>query len=162
MIAPATASRAPVYWLRTFVAACVLAVALSLITLVTDDSPARLTVKGIGDGPVAPGPDNRGVTDGGVAGTGHFTFGGALNDAGRYTDYRTVTGQIATVRKVLVTTDGTIRMIVTIHLGREVSPPWTITSATGAYAGLYGKGTLTVDKYQADPYTFAMVGTISR
>ena len=162
MIAPAPASRAPAYWLRTFVAACVLAVALSLITLGTGDSPARLTVKGIGDGPVTPGPHNTGVTDGGVAGTGHFTFGGALNDAGRYTDYRTVTGQIATVRKVLVTTDGTIRMIVTIHLGRDVSPSWTITSATGAYAGLNGKGTLTVDKYQADPYTFAMVGTISR
>ena len=145
-----------------FVAGCVLAVAFGLITLGTGGAPVRLTVEGIGDGPVAPGPNKSGVTDGGVAGTGRFSFGGVLNEAGRYTDYRTVTGQIARVRKVLVTNEGTIMMIVTIHLGREGSPPWTITAATGAYAGLRGKGTLTVDNYQGDPYTFAMAGTISR
>jgi hypothetical protein len=53
-------------------------------------------------------------------------------------------------------------MMVTIHLGREGSPSWTITAATGAYAGLRGKGTLTVDNFQANPYTFAMAGAISR
>jgi hypothetical protein len=145
-----------------FVAGCVLAVAFGLITLATNDAPVRLTVEGIGDGPIAPGPNNSGVTDGGVAGTGRFSFGGVLKGAGRYTDYRTVTGQIAMVRKVLVTSEGTITMMVTIHLGREGSPPWTITAATGAYAGLRGTGRLTVDKFQADPYTFAMAGTISR
>jgi hypothetical protein len=162
VIATTSHGRAPTRWLGLFVAGCVLAVAFGLITLGTGGAPVRLTVEGIGDGPVAPGPDNSGVIDGGVAGTGRFRFGGILNEAGRYTDYRTVTGQIASVRKVLVTTEGTITMMVTIHLGSEGSPPWTITAATGAYAGLSGKGTLTVDNFQADPYTFAMAGTISR
>ena len=162
MITTAPPGRAPARWLGLFVAGCVLAVAFGLITLGTGGGPVRLRVEGIGDGPVAPGPDNSGVTNGGVAGTGRFRFGGVLNEAGRYTDYRTVTDQIATVRKVLDTTEGTITMMVTIHLGREGSPPWTITAATGAYTGLRGKGTLTVDNYQADPYTFAMAGTISR
>ena len=163
VIATTSHGRAPTRWLGLFIAGCVLAVAFGLITLGTGGAPVRLTVEGIGDGPVAPGPDNSGVTDGGVAGTGGFRFGGVLNDAGRYTDYRTVTGQLATVRKVLVTPEGTITMTVTIHLGpSEGSPPWTITEATGAYAGMRGKGTLTVDNYQGDPYTFAMAGTISR
>ena len=163
MIATAPRGRARARWLGRFVAGCVLAVAFGLIIAGPGGAPVQLTVKGIGDGPVVPGPNNSGVTDGRVAGTGRFSFGGVLNDAGRYTDYRTVTGQIATVRKVLVTTKGTITMMVTIHLGpSEGSPPWTITAATGAYAGLRGKGTLTVDDYQRDPYTFAMAGTISR
>ena len=66
-----------------FVAGCVLAVAFGLITLGTGGAPVRLTVEGIGDGPVAPGPNNSGVTDEGVAGTGRFSFGGVLNEAGR-------------------------------------------------------------------------------
>jgi hypothetical protein len=32
------------------------------------------------------------VTDGGVAGTGHFTISGAISDAGAVTDYRTLKG----------------------------------------------------------------------
>jgi hypothetical protein len=163
VIATAPLGRGRARWFRGFVAGCVLVVAFGVIIESPGRAPVRLTVKGIGDGPVAPGPNNSGVTDGGVAGTGGFRFGGVLNDAGRYTDYRTVTGQLATVRKVLVTPEGTITMTVTIHLGpSEGSPPWTITEATGAYAGMRGKGTLTVDNYQGDPYTFAMTGTISR
>ena len=163
MIATAPLDHGRARWFRRFVASCVLVVAFGLIIVGSGGAPVRLTVKGTGDGPVAPGPNKSGVTDGGVAGTGHFSFSGVLNDAGRYTDYRTVTGHIATVRKILVTTEGTITMMVTIHLGpSEGSPPWTITAATGAYAGLHGKGTLTVDNYQGDPYTFAMTGTISR
>jgi hypothetical protein len=162
VIYTASPGRAPARWLWMFVAGCVLAVAFGLITLATDGAPVRLTVEGIGDGPVAPGPNGSGVSDGGVAGTGRFRFGGVFNGAGRFTDYRTVTGQIATVRKVLVTSEGTVTMMVTIHLGREGSPSWTITAATGAYAGLRGKGTLTVDNFQVNPYTFAMAGTISR
>ena len=162
VIATASPGRAPARWLCLFVAGCVLAVAFGLITLGTAGAPVRLTVEGIGDGPVAPGPNNSGVNDGGVAGTGRFRFGGVFNGTGRFTDYRTVAGQIATVRKVLVTSEGTITMMLTIHLNRAGSPPWTITAATGAYAGLRGKGMLTVDNFQGDPYTFAMAGTISR
>jgi hypothetical protein len=162
VIYTASPGRAPAHWLRTFVAGCVLAVAFGLITLATGGAPVRLTVEGVGDGTVAPGPNGSGVTDGGVAGTGRFRFGGVFSGAGRFTDYRTVKGQIATVRKVLVTSEGTITTMVTIHLGRKGSPPWTITAATGAYAGLRGKGTLTADNFQANPYTFVMTGTTSR
>jgi hypothetical protein len=118
-------------------------------------------VEGTGNGAVNPGPSGTGVTDGGVASTGHFTAEGAINDEGRYTDYRSVKGGIATVRKVLVVTKGTVTMVITIHLGGELSPIWTITSGTRAYDGLHDRGTLTVHNYQNDPYTFAMAGTVS-
>ena len=42
------------------------------------------------------------------------------------------------------------------------SSAWTVSSGTKSYAGLHGKGTMTVDNYQSDPYTFVMKGTVSR
>jgi hypothetical protein len=122
----------------------------------------ELTVKGTGDGPVNPGPTGTGVTNGGVAGIGHFTATGAITDNGTYIDYRSVRGQIARVRNVLVGEKGTITLVITIHLGRESPAPWTIVSGTKRYAVLHGSGRLTVDNYQADPYTFVLEGTVSR
>lgn len=122
----------------------------------------EVTLEGTGNGPINPGASGAGVTDGGVASTGHFTVVGAIHDEGTYTDYRSVKGQIATVRKVLAGTKGTITIVITIHLDTEAPARWTITSATRSDAGLHGVGTLTVDNYQADPYTFVMKGTVSR
>ena len=41
-----------------------------------------MTLTGTGNGPVNPGPNGMGVTDGSVSGTGHFTATGAIDDDG--------------------------------------------------------------------------------
>ena len=114
---------------------------------------SEVTLRGTGDGPVNPG------VDGSVAGTGHFTFTGGINDKATFTGYRSVKGQIAKVRCRR-------RQERHDHLRdhhRPVTPSaWTITSGTRSYAGLHGKGTLTVDNYESNPYTFVMKGTVSR
>jgi hypothetical protein len=101
------------------------------------------------------------VTNGGVAGTGRFTITGAAADHGTVTDYRTVKGNTALIRRVAVGNKGTITFLITINLNTG-SEPWTITSATKSYAGLHGKGTETVDNYNASPATFALKGTVSQ
>lgn len=121
-----------------------------------------MTVEGTGNGPVNPGPSGTGVTNGGVASTGHFTVTGAINDKGTYTGYRSVGGQIAKVRDVLIGKKGTITIVITIHLGTESPAPWTITSGTKSYFGLHGKGRQIVDNYESNPYSFVMKGTVSR
>jgi hypothetical protein len=123
-----------------------------------------MTLKGTGDGPVNPGPNGMGVTNGGVAGTGRFTLTGAINDEGTYIGYRSVRGRVATVRNVLTGTKGTITIVARIQLGGggESPPPWTITSGTTRYLGLHGTGRLIVDNFESDPYTFVMRGTVSR
>ncbi len=70
-------------------------------------------------------------------------------------------GQIATVRNVDVGTKGTITFVITIDLSTG-SSAWTISSGTKSYVGLRGKGTVTVDNYERNPYTFVMKGTVSR
>lgn len=77
------------------------------------------------------------------------------------TDYRTVKGHTALIRRVAVGNKGTITFLITINLNTG-SEPWTITSATKSYAGLHGKGTEIVDNYNASPATFALRGTVSQ
>jgi hypothetical protein len=158
-VAPALASSGESVWVSSF--------ASNMVTRIT--SPAALaarssevTLEGTGNGPVNPGPYGTGVTNGGIAGTGHFTLTGAINDKGTYIGYRSVRAQIAKVRDVLTGKKGTITIVITIHLGRESPAPWTITSGTKSYVGLHGKGRLIVDNYESDPYTFVMKGTVSR
>jgi len=158
-VAPALASSGESVWVSSF--------ASNTVTRIT--SPASLaapsnevTLEGTGNGPVNPGPYGTGVTNGSVAGTGHFTLTGAIDDKGTYIGYRSVRDQIATVRDVLTSKKGTITIVITIHLGRESPAPWTITSGTKSYVGLHGKGRLIVDNYESDPYTFVMKGTVSR
>jgi len=103
------------------------------------------------------GPD---ITDGHVAGTGRFTISGAINDEGTITDYRTVKGALALIRRVAVGKKGTITFVIRINLATG-SEPWTITSATKAYKGLHGKGIEVVDNYASTPATFTMQGTVS-
>ena len=142
--------------------------ASNTLTRISTHSPPEtglreITVTGTGNGPVNPGPSGNGVTNGGVAGAGRFTVTGAIDDHGTYTAYRKVSGRIAKVRDVLVGRSGTVTIVITIHLGTESAPaPWTIVSATGSHAGVRGRGTLTVDNYAADPYTFVLKGAVSR
>jgi hypothetical protein len=104
------------------------------------------------------------VTDGGVAGTGHFTISGAISDAGAVTDYRTVKGSKVLIRRVVVGKKGMITFLVTL----DTSGPstalglWTITSATKSYEGLHGSGKQTVDNFESSPATFALAGTVSQ
>jgi hypothetical protein len=158
-VAPALAPTGGSVWVSSF--------ASNTVTRIT--SPASLaapsrevTLEGTGNGPVNPGPSGTGVTNGGVAGTGHFTLTGAINDKGTYIGYRSVRGQIAKLRDVLTGKKGTITIVITIHLGSESPAPWTITSGTKSYVGLHGKGRLIVDNYESNPYTFVMKGTVSR
>jgi hypothetical protein len=123
---------------------------------------SEVTMQGTGNGPVNPGPSGTGVTNGGVAGTGHFTLTGAINDKGTYIGYRSVRGEIAKVRTVAVGQNGTITFVTTIHLGSELPARWTITSGTKSYVGLHGKGRVIVDNYESNPYTFVIKGTVSR
>jgi hypothetical protein len=104
------------------------------------------------------------VTNGGVAGTGHFTISGAISDAGAVTDYRTAKGHKVLIRRVVAGKNGRITFLITLDM--NAPPPalgkWTITSASGSYKGLHGSGQQTVDDFQSSPATFALAGTVSR
>jgi hypothetical protein len=151
-VAPAVASAGQSVWVSSF-ASNTLTRITSPVLLAARSS--EVTLAGTGDGPVNP------ATDGSVSGTGHFTITGAINDKGTFIGYRSVRGQIATIRTVYAGKNGRITIVTTIDMS-TASSAWTITSGTKRYAGLHGKGTLTVDNYQSDPYTFVMKGTMSR
>ena len=158
-LVPGLASTGESVWVSSF--------ASSTVTRIIPPSSlsppsGEMTVQGTGNGPVKPGPSGNGVTNGGVAGTGRFTATGAITDSGTYTAYRRVRGQVARVRDVLVGKKGTITIVITIHLGTESPAPWAVTAGTKRYAGLHGRGTLTVDNYEANPYTFVLKGIVSR
>jgi hypothetical protein len=82
------------------------------------------------------------LSNGGVAGRGHFSATGAITDTGTVITYRTVTGTLITLRYVATSTKGTITYVVKItpYTGKG-SSRWRITSATGQYKGLHGRGT---------------------
>jgi hypothetical protein len=101
-----------------------------------------------------------GVTDGGVAGTGRCTITGVLHDSGPVTDYRTLNGETAIIRRVVTGAKGTITFVIRIDLVSG-SEPWTITSGTKTYAKLHGRGNEVVDNYSGSPATFVLKGTVS-
>ena len=98
------------------------------------------------------------VTDGGVAGTGHFTASGAIGDKGTVTGYRTVKGNFITLRFVSAGKKGTITFVVKIDtiLG---TAKWTIASGTKAYRGVHGKG---IERENADYTVSTLTGTVWR
>jgi hypothetical protein len=103
------------------------------------------------------------VTDGGVAGKGHFTVSGAISDAGAVVDHRTVKGNKVLIRRVVVGKNGTITFLITLDMtAPSALGHWTITSATKSYHGLHGSGDQTVDDFQSSPATFALAGTVSQ
>jgi hypothetical protein len=101
------------------------------------------------------------VTNGGVAGTGRVTISGAITDTGTATDYRTVKGNTALIRRVVAGRKGAITFLITIQLGTPSPEKWTITSGTTTYKGLHGRGLETVDHFATTPATFTLVGTVS-
>jgi hypothetical protein len=102
------------------------------------------------------------VTNGGVAGTGHCTLTGRLQDSGPTTDYRTQTADTIFIRRVITGAKGTITFGIKIPTAGAGGEPWTITSGTGAYTKLHGRGHQVVDNYTADPATFVLKGTLSQ
>jgi hypothetical protein len=88
----------------------------------------------------ANGNNGQDVTNGGVGGRGHFKATGAISDTGTVVGYRRVTGAVITLRYVTTSTNGTITYLVKINTGTGTSR-WTMTSATGRYTGLHGRGT---------------------
>jgi hypothetical protein len=110
---------------------------------------------------IANGNNGQNVSNGGVAGRGHFKATGAISDTGAVVTYRTDTGALITLRYVTTSTNGTITYVVKItpYTGTG-SSRWTITSATGRYKGLQGKGT---ESENPPEYTISILtGTIWR
>jgi len=104
---------------------------------------------------------NPDVTNGGIAGTGHCTLIGKIEDKGKATDYRRQVGNKALIRRVVAGKKGTITFLITIDL-KTGAEPWSVTSGSRAYRGLRGDGRQVVDNFSATPATFVMKGTISR
>lgn len=102
------------------------------------------------------------VTDGGIAAKGRFSMSGALTDTGSITDYRTVKGGVAFIRRVAVGERGTITFLIAIHLDDPGPAPWKITSATRTYKDVRGTGRQVVDRYYETPATFVLSGTVAR
>ena len=110
---------------------------------------------------IANGNNGQNVSNGGVAGRGHFKATGAISDTGAVVTYRTDTGALITLRYVTTSTNGTITYVVKItpYTGTG-SSRWTITSATGRYKCLHGRGT---ESENPPHYTISILtGTIWR
>jgi hypothetical protein len=97
-------------------------------------------------------------TDGSLAGKGIFRALGAIADHGRALCYRTVKGDLITLRFVTLGRQGTITYVVKIDTLAGTSR-WTITSGTKAYKGLRGKGT---ERENLDFTVSYLMGTVSR
>lgn len=107
---------------------------------------------------IANGNNRQDVTNGGVSGRGHFKATGAISDTGTVVTYRWAEGALITLRYVTASTLGTITYVVKINTGAG-SSRWTITSATGRYKGLHGRGTESENPPQ---YTISILkGTVS-
>jgi hypothetical protein len=102
------------------------------------------------------------VTNGGVAGTGHCMLTGVLHDSGPTTDHRTQTAEAIFIRRVVTGAKGTITFVIKIPTDGAGGEPWTITSGTGGYAKLHGRGDQVVDNYTGTPATFVLIGTVSQ
>jgi hypothetical protein len=109
---------------------------------------------------IANGNTGLNVTNGAVAGRGHFTVTGAISDTGTAVTYRWVTGGLITLRYVTTSTKGTVTYVVKItpYTGAG-SSRWTITSAAGRYKGLHGRG---IESENADYTISILTGTIWR
>lgn len=104
--------------------------------------------------------DKHDVSDGTLAGVGTFKATGAVTDTGKALAYRRATSQgtMITLRFVTKGKKGTITYGVHIDTNAGTSR-WTITSASGAYRGLHGKGSETENA----TYTISVLrGTVSR
>ncbi len=156
--------------IRTAAVACVVLVGASVFavferTAASQNSSRALTARsGIAGGKVkvviAGTNDKYDVQDGSLAGTGTFHASGAVTDTGKALAYRTVgsQGTSITLRYFTKGKKGTITYVVKIDTRAGISR-WTITSGSGAYKGLHGKGSETENA----TYTVSVLrGTVSR
>jgi hypothetical protein len=98
------------------------------------------------------------VTGGRIAGTGHFTARGAINDKGKQTTYRWESGAVIILQFVTVGKKGTIMFAVRIDVSAGTSR-WKIGYGTKAYKGLHGKG----NERENPSYTVStLTGTVKR
>jgi hypothetical protein len=87
---------------------------------------------------------------------------GVLHDSGRAIDHRTQTAEAIFIRRVVTGAKGTITFVIKIPMDGAGGEPWTITSGTGVYAKLHGRGDQVVDNYTGTPATFVLIGTVSQ
>jgi streptogramin lyase len=99
------------------------------------------------------------VTDGGVAGIGHFVASGAISELGKVVVYRAVKMPLITLRYVTVGKKGTITFVVKIDTRLVGVSRWTITSGTEAYKGLDGEG---IERENADYTVSTLTGLVWR
>ena len=99
-------------------------------------------------------------TDGSLAGKGTFKATGAITDAGPAFGYRRVSanGTVITLRFVAKGKKGTITYLVKIDTNAGTSR-WTISSGTGSYKGVHGKG---IERENATFTVSTLTGTVSR
>jgi hypothetical protein len=98
------------------------------------------------------------VSNGSVAGTGHFTAKGAIVDRGKTVIYRTKKGSLITLRDITVGKKGAITFVIKINIDLGTSR-WTIASGTKAYKGLHGKG---IERENATYTVSTLTGTVWR
>jgi hypothetical protein len=91
---------------------------------------------------------NLGANNWGVGGHGHCTLTGVLHDSGPDIGYREQNGETILIRRVIVGAKGTITFVITIPVNGVGGQPWTITSGTGDYAELHGRGYQVIDNFQ--------------
>ena len=98
-------------------------------------------------------------TDGSLAGKGTFKATGAIADAGPVLAYRSVSsdGTLIRLRFVAKGKKGAITYLVKIDTTAGTAR-WTISSGTGAYKGLHGKG---IERENASYTVSTLTGTVS-
>ena len=153
--APAVATAGRSFWVSSFAASTLTRINS---TAAGADTGGTVTVRITDANNKGSKGDN--VTDGGVAGIGHFRASGAISEHGKVVVYRTVKAPLITLRYVTVGKEGTITFVVKVHTNLvPVVARWTIASGTKAYKGLHGEGIETPSaKYTVDTLT----GTVSR
>ena len=102
------------------------------------------------------------ATNWAVSGHGYCTLTGALHESGPEITYRAQTADTIFIRRVVTGAKGTITFVINIPTDGAGGEPWTITSGTGAYAKLHGRGDQVVDNYTDTPATFVLMGTVSQ
>ena len=154
--------------IRTAVAACVVLVGATTFAIFertaasqnsSDTTSARPALTGGKVKIVIAGTnDTPDVTDGSLAGKGTFKATGAIRDRGTVLGYRRVKRALITLRFVTIGKKGRITYVVKVDMILGTSR-WTISSGTGAYAHLRGKG-----KESENPsYTVStLTGTVTR
>ncbi len=123
----------------------------SFAALSQSDTGGKVTVRIAGTNDSQP-------TDGSLGGRGKFRASGAITDKGTALAYRTVKGDLITLRFVTVGKKGTITYVVKIDTIVGTSR-WAIASGTKAYRGLHGKGT---ERENASYTVSTLTGTVSR